>query len=212
MDGANDSKTVAAVPLPIAPVKAERSEDASFPVVWQFPAEKPASAHPMDDGIGSAYSNENEPSERRVKNIVTRNNLFLTAGGTGLYVGTPNCQDCDFDSDGYGGYKQFASWNRKHGYKTIADAKSGGLIYKNKGAYAIDPATCFASGLKAPTDRNKEYAIEELDFRLAEKSDAVDKGVVLPNFNDGFKGEAPDLGALEYGEALPHFGPRPKKN
>ena len=38
---------------------------------------------------------------------------------------------------------------------------------------------------------------------------AVDRGVPLPNVNDGFAGRAPDLGALETGRPLPHYGPRP---
>lgn len=50
-----------------------------------------------------------------------------------------------------------------------------------------------------------------MDWQLAEKSDAVDKGVVLPNFNDGFAGKAPDLGALEFGAPMPHFGLRERK-
>ena len=31
---------------------------------------------------------------------------------------------------------------------------------------------------------------------------------MLPNINDGFTGNAPDLGALEVGQPLPHYGPR----
>ena len=54
----------------------------------------------------------------------------------------------------------------------------------------------------------KVYKAEEFDFRLKPNSAAVDKGLALPNVNDGFAGRAPDLGALEVGQALPHFGPR----
>jgi hypothetical protein len=32
---------------------------------------------------------------------------------------------------------------------------------------------------------------------------------VIPNVNDGFAGSAPDLGALEVGQPLPIYGPRP---
>ena len=38
---------------------------------------------------------------------------------------------------------------------------------------------------------------------------AVDAGVILRNINDGFLGAAPDLGAFEFGQALPAYGPRP---
>jgi hypothetical protein len=53
------------------------------------------------------------------------------------------------------------------------------------------------------------YKAEDLDFRLKAGSAAVDRGVVLPNVTDGFAGQAPDLGALEAGQAPPHYGPRP---
>ncbi len=46
------------------------------------------------------------------------------------------------------------------------------------------------------------------DFRLRAGSKAVDAGMVLPNVNDGYRGRSPDLGAYEYGEAIPHYGPR----
>jgi hypothetical protein len=32
----------------------------------------------------------------------------------------------------------------------------------------------------------------------------------LPNITDGFTGAAPDLGALEVGQPLPTWGPRPQ--
>jgi hypothetical protein len=47
-----------------------------------------------------------------------------------------------------------------------------------------------------------------LDFGLKPGAAAIDRGVVLPNVNDGFRGKAPDLGALEQGKPAPHYGPR----
>ena len=47
-----------------------------------------------------------------------------------------------------------------------------------------------------------------VDFRPAARSTAIDAGQPLPGFNDGFRGRAPDLGAYELGEPLPHYGPR----
>ena len=52
------------------------------------------------------------------------------------------------------------------------------------------------------------YKAEDSDFRLKPGSAAVDKGVALPNITDGFAGNSPDLGALELGQAPPHYGPR----
>ena len=53
------------------------------------------------------------------------------------------------------------------------------------------------------------YDAKDLDFRLRPQSAAVDRGVVLPGITDGFSGQAPDLGALEAGQPLPIYGPRP---
>lgn len=53
------------------------------------------------------------------------------------------------------------------------------------------------------------YKSEDFDFRLKPGSAPVDRGAILPNITDGFSGKAPDLGALEAGQPLPHYGPRP---
>jgi len=55
----------------------------------------------------------------------------------------------------------------------------------------------------------KLYKAEEFDFRLKPGSAAVDKGLALPTVTEGFSGRAPDLGALEAGQPVPHYGPRP---
>jgi hypothetical protein len=44
------------------------------------------------------------------------------------------------------------------------------------------------------------------DFRLKEGSVAVDKGTVIPTISEKFSGAAPDLGAIEHGEAMPEYG------
>jgi hypothetical protein len=54
----------------------------------------------------------------------------------------------------------------------------------------------------------KLYKAEDFDFRLKPNSAAVDRGIALPNVTDGFSGQAPDLGALEVGQQMPHVGPR----
>jgi hypothetical protein len=62
-----------------------------------------------------------------------------------------------------------------------------------------------------PPDAANRYAVYhamDLDFRLKKGSAAIDAGVVLPTINDGFAGAAPDLGAIEFGQPEPHYGPR----
>jgi hypothetical protein len=55
----------------------------------------------------------------------------------------------------------------------------------------------------------KIYRADEFDFRLKPGAAAVDRGAALPTVTDGFTGAAPDIGALEVGQPLPHYGPRP---
>jgi len=43
---------------------------------------------------------------------------------------------------------------------------------------------------------------------LRQDGKAVDAGSPLPNICEDFAGRAPDLGAIEYGQPLPHYGPR----
>jgi hypothetical protein len=60
------------------------------------------------------------------------------------------------------------------------------------------------------TDATKLVSPDAVDLRLAPRSRAVDAGTVLPGITDGFTGRAPDLGAYELDQALPHYGPRPR--
>jgi hypothetical protein len=55
----------------------------------------------------------------------------------------------------------------------------------------------------------KVYEAKDFDFRLKAGASVVDRGVVLPNVTEGFAGRAPDLGAIEFGQAPTHYGPRP---
>jgi len=52
------------------------------------------------------------------------------------------------------------------------------------------------------------YKPENFDFQLRPGSAAVDAAVRLTGVNDDFTGRAPDLGALEVGRPVPHYGPR----
>jgi hypothetical protein len=51
-------------------------------------------------------------------------------------------------------------------------------------------------------------ACQPLDLRLRPGSAAIDAGEVVPGISDHFAGKAPDLGAYEAGDPLPHYGPR----
>ena len=46
------------------------------------------------------------------------------------------------------------------------------------------------------------------DLRVKAGSKTEDAAIRIPNINDNFKGKAPDCGAYESGQELPHYGPR----
>lgn len=58
------------------------------------------------------------------------------------------------------------------------------------------------------SDPRTLYKPSDFDFQLRPGSSPVDAGVRLTGVNDDFTGRAPDLGALEFGRSVPHFGPR----
>jgi len=141
-------------------------------------------------------------------NFIIRNNLFI--GAPGRYA----CQmdlgkiiQTDMDYDGYGGgpWNIFLKWSRVD-FKTMADVRHNGPAERHAILVTADKA--FASRAKIPADLKVEQKIQ--DLRIAPASEAVDAGVVMPGLNDGFKGRAPDLGAYELGQDLPHYGPRPE--
>lgn len=59
-----------------------------------------------------------------------------------------------------------------------------------------------------PTKRHAVYHAVDLNFRLNPDGQAVDAGIAIPTINDGFIGQAPDLGALEVGQPEVKYGPR----
>jgi hypothetical protein len=144
-------------------------------------------------------------TEEPASHVVMRNNLFVGTGGRYAWECSPKMTNCDLDYDGFssGDYKMFLKWNDVR-YATFDEMRGKAPIERH--ATLVDAAKLFATGALPPADPKTAAAIQ--DLRLADKSDAVDAGVALPGFNDGFAGKAPDLGAYESGRALPHYGPR----
>ncbi|MCX7014787.1 MAG: hypothetical protein NTW86_19940 [Candidatus Sumerlaeota bacterium] len=140
-----------------------------------------------------------------VSNFVTRNNLFLGGAAPYAFETTAPMRNCDFAYDGFGGeWKTFLKWNGTK-YVTMEEAANAG-IYKN--TVRVDPERVFAAGDMRPQDPKVELAPATTDIRLAEGSAAIDAGERLFNINDDFAGQAPDLGAIELGRPVPHYGPR----
>jgi MYXO-CTERM domain-containing protein len=90
-------------------------------------------------------------------------------------------------------------------YANFAAMKTAGKLEKNGTLLA---GSIFASGLAAPADYKPK--LSPVDATLAAASPAIDKGVSLGDITGGYKGAAPDLGALELGCPLPIYGVRPE--
>lgn len=158
-----------------------------------------------------------ETDGETVSYVATRNNLLLGGGAPALYSKGKMIR-CDFDSDGYGWpgsgwigsalFGGFALWNDAI-YVSAAGARRSGALYARRGAIVLTPKGNFASGIERPGSAGTRVPTAGIDVRLSRGSLAVDAGVALPNFNDGFAGSAPDLGCCELGDTLPHYGPRP---
>ena len=158
---------------------------------------------------GIAFDIKNAGEE--VSNVLTRNNLFIGAKDYGLHsVG--KMLVCDFDNDGYGGFSgmfgwDFALWNGKN-YPKTKHTLGSNQLYSNIGAIVINPKVVFSAGKLRPSTYTKTFDTNKNNFTLAEKSSAIDTGVLLPTITDNYTGKAPDLGCCEYGKQLPRYGPR----
>jgi hypothetical protein len=145
-------------------------------------------------------------TEKPVRNSWTRNNLFVGTTGSYAIESSAKMPGCDFDYDGFAGgpWKLFAKWNGIR-YATAQEMKAKAPVYKN--VVTLESAGLFAGDVVNPGDAQKVYSATDLRPRSGGK--AIDAGQKLPGMNDGFAGSAPDLGAYEANEPLPHYGPRP---
>lgn len=77
--------------------------------------------------------------------------------------------------------------------------------YERHGRLLSTPV--FVSGISVPP-RFEAFMPPPGALNLDARSNAVDAGVRLPNINDDYTGDQPDMGALERGRDAPHYGVR----
>jgi hypothetical protein len=141
-----------------------------------------------------------------------RNNLFIGgAGGTynGYDNGTGAVIDLRAAGEGlsldYDGYGSTTGEFRGH-YGATVFASLAELQSMTTEVHAVELGlSVFAASVTYPTPFPTHAAP---DLRPAAAGAAIDRGVALPNINDGFAGAAPDLGAYESGAAMAVYGPR----
>jgi hypothetical protein len=139
-----------------------------------------------------------------------RNNLLVGAEAPYAIELTCPIETSDWDYDAYvgGPFARFAYWNGK-AYPSLEEFQAAAQEEKH-GVVLPWSDNLFASGVARPKDLAEQYPTSVNDLRLGPGSPAIDRGVVLPSVNDGYRGQAPDLGAIEEGDPLPHYGPRMK--
>jgi hypothetical protein len=153
---------------------------------------------------------------RTVSWALFRNNLFIGGAGGGTDGGYNNGSGrvaqvpdadatCDFNFDGYGsiGTGTFFGNIAGNNFSSLSGMRSDTTETR---AIAVTMGI-FATAVEFPSSGPfPERSIPDLGIQG--DSAAADRGEILPNVNDGYTGAAPDLGAYEAGQSLPHYGPR----
>jgi len=137
-----------------------------------------------------------------------RNNLAIggPTGGVnwGDYgAGNPYAADIidpgihsDFDYDAVGTFE--VPYLARIGEKPFSEVENHGIEKITLGHTFVD--------IEFPNPPVPERDVP--DLRPKAGSRVVDAAVFIPNINDNYKGDAPDCGAYEAGNDLPHYGPR----
>ena len=152
---------------------------------------------------------------RTISRAYMRNNLFIGGGGSRSFNGFNNGSGrvmqvadaddtCDFDYDGFAsvGTNTFRGRVGSTTFSSLAELRS---MTTETNASEVDLAT-FVGSVPFPPDYFGEAPVPNMQLQAG--GTAVDKGVELPNINNGYGGSAPDLGAYESGMTLPKYGPR----
>ncbi len=90
-------------------------------------------------------------------------------------------------------------------YKTLAEYQAGSGQDRHSVLVDYD---VFEKVTAPGKDPRILYNPADFNFSLRPGSAAIDAGVSLPGINDRYTGRAPDLGAYESGQPVPHYGPR----
>ena len=137
-----------------------------------------------------------------------RNNLAIggPTGGVlwGEYgAGNPYAADIvspgihsDFDYDAVGVFE--LPYRAMIGESSFSEVEKHGIEGITLGQTFTD--------IEFPNPPVPERAVQDLRPKAGSK--VIDAGMIIPNMNDHFHGDAPDCGALEAGQDLPHYGPR----
>ena len=137
-----------------------------------------------------------------------RNNLAIGGSDGGVKwgdygAGNPFAADiikpwkhCSFDYDAVGVYG------------TPYIAKIGKILFNNVETHGIEHLKLDETFSNVPFPNPPIPEKEVQDLRPVPEAKVIDAALRINNVNDDFTGTGPDIGAYEYGEELPHYGPR----
>jgi uncharacterized repeat protein (TIGR01451 family) len=157
---------------------------------------------------GAKHGNGHGDNGAMWRNAVFRNNLFLGTRYAFEFTTVADEGFRDFDYDAWGTTREiepggpFFKWDNVR-YDTLADLPPGVEDHGVEAAFddLVDAAL--------PADWDVAAEPGSRDLRLVTGVAAINAGVDLPNLNDPFTlSGPPDLGAFEYGQSLPAYGPR----
>ncbi|KPK47996.1 MAG: hypothetical protein AMK72_07680 [Planctomycetes bacterium SM23_25] len=110
--------------------------------------------------------------------------------------------NCDFDYDALGSHTlPLRGQIGKQSFDDLAGLRRG-----PHERHAVEAGMSVFADVPFPAKPIPGY--DPPDLRPRPGSVVVDKGQRLPNVNDAFRGQGPDMGAYEAGQDLPHYGPR----
>jgi hypothetical protein len=185
------------------------NEQMKFHALGGTPPEEPSGVLVYHNTFVSPVNALADHTSDTSHHFVIENNLFVSApSADGRTMDwTSPIDDGTFDYDGYYPDGIFDYDFAGSGYQKVtsfATARSTQPVFEPHGLVLTTPI--FASGLVAPA--SYETVLSPPDVALADGSNALDHGVVLPGIDDDYMGQAPDLGAVEHGCAPPIYGVR----
>jgi hypothetical protein len=137
-----------------------------------------------------------------------RNNLFMGGQGYAMETGSPT----PYSTLDYNGYRRNSrraisqmdrcgSQGRSLSIPIRTDA--GPRALKSMASKSTTTSLSRRRRLEKPRPINHLTTICDSDA-----APCIDAGVALPQVTDNFRGAGPDLGCYEFGQAVPHYGPR----
>ena len=147
---------------------------------------------------------------------ITRNNLFLMIPGKDqpsaqVDISPERLRLLDMDYDGFS-HNGLNGMFVKEIFSRTGLEKHGVQFNSNAEVLAIPPGMFEEYNSKqwsAPQAFLTTKTRPHPDLSLRKGSSAIGAGVTVPNLMERADGKAPDLGALQFGQPAPHYGPRP---